>query len=522
MTDSTLFQDWPTPEQEPQVIRVVRPTDGTLVGELAVTPSADIPRRVARARSVQEGWATLGPRDRARRLRRLLDAIGAKVGEIEETISAETGKPRAEALIEVISVLDLLRFYLRKAPPFLSSKRAGVGWLLWKQASRVRDPLGVIGVISPWNYPFLLSMTPVVTALFGGNGAVLKPSEFTPYSGLFAEDLAREAGLPDGLVQVIVGTGVTGEALVRSGVDKVVFTGGSETGRRVLAAASESLTPVVLELGGKDAAIVLEDANLPRAARGVLWGAFQNAGQACIGIERVFVVDEVYDTFVEHLLDEVKRIRAGSAGGVDVGPMVVQHQLEQVEDHLQDALDRGARVVVGGHRADPASNVFQPTILTDMQRGSVALHEETFGPLLPLVRVKDQEEAVRLTNETPYGLSASVWTGDKRRGVELSRRLRAGGVTVNDVLVHYGIPELPIGGSGKSGFGRTRGLEGLAELTQPKGTVVDRLGLKGEPWWFPYSRMTEVLLWGVFLFRWKGGLKGLLAGALAVVRRRRR
>jgi len=522
MPDSTFSSDWPTPELEPDVIRVLRPTDGTLVGELAVTPSHDIPRRVARVRSVQEGWASLEPRDRARRLRRLLDAIGSRVSEIDETIVAETGKPRAEALVEVIAVLDLIRFYLKKAPSFLESRPVSPGWLLWKGASVAREPLGVIGVISPWNYPFILSMTPVVTALFGGNGALLKPSEFTPYTGLFAEDLARDAGLPEGLVQVIVGTGTTGDALVRSGVDKVVFTGGSGTGRKVLSAAAESLTPVVLELGGKDAAIVLEDAGLERAARGILWGAFQNAGQTCIGVERVFVVDGIYEPFLRQLLEEVRKIKADSIPGVDMGPMVVPEQLQRVEDQLQEALVMGGKVVAGGHRVDPASNVFQPTVLTDIHEASALLSEETFGPLLPVVRVKDEDEAIRRTNETPYGLSASIWTGDRRRGTELAKRLRVGGVTVNDALVHYGIPSLPFGGIGESWYGRTRGLEGLGELTRTRSTVTDRLGLEREPWWFPYSRTTEMLLWATFLFRWKGGIRGLISGASALVKRRRR
>jgi len=514
-------REWVPEEREPQVIRVIRPTDGSLVGELAATPRQAVPSKVARTRSVQEGWASLDPGDRVRRLRGLLDAIGSRTREIEETIVAETGKPRAEALVEVITVLDLLRFYLRKAPSFLARKRASAGWLLWKEAFTVREPLGVVGIISPWNYPFILSMTPVVTALFGGNGAVLKPSELTPYTGLLAEDLAREAGLPEGLVQVIVGTGSVGAALVGSGVDKVVFTGGTDTGRRVLAAAADTLTPAVLELGGKDAAIVLEDADLERAARGVLWGAFQNAGQTCISVERVFVVEEVYDRFLKQLLTEVRRIRAGSTPGVDMGPMVMAEQLYRVEAHLQDALDRGGKVVAGGHRADPASNVFHPTILTDLHRGADVLQEETFGPLLPVVPVRDQEEAVRRANETRYGLSASVWTRDRRRGMEVAGRLRAGGVTVNDALVHYGIPALPFGGVGESGFGRTRGLEGLAEMTRTRTIVVDRLGLKREPWWFPYSRVTERILWATLLFRWKGGLRGLVSGTVALVRKKR-
>jgi acyl-CoA reductase-like NAD-dependent aldehyde dehydrogenase len=514
-------QEWPEGPPEPKVIRVLRPSDRSLVGELAVTPAQDIPRKVARARSVQEGWASLEPRDRIRRLRGLLNAVGSRAREIEETIVAETGKPRSEALVEVTTVLDLIRFYLGKAPSFLEERRVTSGWLFWKEALLVREPLGIVGVISPWNYPFILSIAPVITALFGGNGVILKPSEFTPYSGLLAEDLARDSGLPEGLVQVIVGTGVTGAALVRSGVDKIVFTGGTETGRKVMAGAAESLTPVVLELGGKDAAIVLEDANLERAARGILWGAFQNAGQTCISVERVFVVEEVHDLFVRELLGELRRIKAGSTPGVDVGPMVVPEQLTKVEEQLQEALERGGKVLVGGHRADPASNVFHPTLLTDVHGESAVLHEETFGPVLPVVRVRDQEDAIRRTNDSPYGLSASVWTGDRRRGLEVAKRLGVGGVTVNDTLVHYGIPGLPFGGVKESGFGRTRGLDGLAEMTRTRATVVDRLGLQREPWWFPYSRVTEMILWANLLFRWKGGIRGLAAGALALVRRKR-
>jgi succinate-semialdehyde dehydrogenase/glutarate-semialdehyde dehydrogenase len=521
MSDRVFTGDWPEPEVEAKVIRVVRPSDGTLVGELAVTPPHDIPRRVARARSVQEGWASLEPRDRARRLEGLVEAIGARAREIEGTILAETGKPRSEAMVEIITVLDLLRFYGKKAPRFLGARSVPSGWLVWKGASVTREPLGVIGVISPWNYPFILSMTPVITALFGGNGAVLKPSEYTPYSGLFAEDLARDAGLPDGLVQVVVGMGATGEALVRSGVDKVFFTGGSGTGRKVLAAAAESLTPVVMELGGKDAAIVLEDADLERAARGIVWGAFQNAGQACIGIERVFVVDDVFEAFLRQLLEEVRRLRVDSTPGVDVGPMVVPEQLEKVEHQLRDAVERGGQVVAGGHRVDPASNVLRPTVLVDVPGPSAVLEEETFGPLLPLVRVKDADEAVRRANDTQYGLSASIWTGDRRRGMKLGKRLKVGGVTVNDALVHYGIASLPFGGVRESGFGRARGMEGLGELTRTHGTVTDRLGLEREPWWFPYSKATEMLLWATLLFRWKGGIRGVLSAAVALLKRRR-
>jgi acyl-CoA reductase-like NAD-dependent aldehyde dehydrogenase len=381
--------------------------------------------------------------------------------------------------------------------------------------------LGVIGVISPWNYPFLLSMNPVVTALFSGNGAVLKPSEYSPYSGLLVEELARDAGLPDGLVQVIIGGGETGEALVRSGVDKLFFTGGSVTGRKVLEAAAENLTPVILELGGKDAAIVLEDADLERAARGIVWGAFQNAGQTCLSVERVFVVEDVYDAFIREVLARVREIVVGSAGDVDMGPMTTPEQLLKVEELLGDAVGRGAAVLTGGERTDPASNVFLPTVLGDLDPNARVLLDETFGPILPIVPVKDAEEALHRANETAYGLSASVWTGNRRVGLALAARLKAGGVCVNDALAHYAVPGLPFGGVGESGYGRSKGLEGLGELTRTRSVLVDRLGMRREPWWFPYSKGTEALLEAAMIWRLRGGIRGV-AAAVAVLAGRRR
>ncbi len=511
---------WSPRKSTDEVLRVLRPSDGSLVGELAVTPPPALAGRVARARSVQEGWASLEPRDRARRLRGLLSAIGSRAAEIESTISAETGKPRTEAAVEVMSVVEHLRFHIKACSSLFRPMKVSCGWLVWKRAMIFREPLGVIGIISPWNYPFILSMNPVITALAGGNAAILKPSEYTPYSGLLAEELARDGGLPEGLVQVVIGAGPTGEALVRSGVDKVVFTGGGVAARHVLSAAAESLTPVILELGGKDPAIVLEDADLARAARGIVWGAFMNAGQTCISIERVYVVDEVFETFLRAVVAQVKALKAGSTPGLDIGPMTTPAQLETVERHLSEAVERGAKVVVGGGRVDPASNVFLPTVLTDVHPASELLRQETFGPLLPLLRVKDEEEAVEAANSLPFGLSASVWTGDRARGIALARRLRAGAVSVNDALAHYGIPGLPFGGIGESGYGRTGGLEGLEEVTRTRSVLVDRLGLEREPWWFPYSRSSERLVRTLASLRWRGWLRGLTSEAASRIGRR--
>ena len=513
---------WSSPGADPEVIRVLRPSDGSLVGELAVTPDHEVSERVARTRVVQVGWASLQAKDRGRRLRGLLNAIGDRTQEIEDTIVAETGKPRVEATIEVMTVVEHLRYQLKHASALFQPQKVSTGWMVWKRAFLQRESLGVVGVISPWNYPFILSMNPTMTALFGGNGVVLKPSEFTPYSGLLVEELVRDAGLPEGLVQVVIGGGLIGEALVRSGVDKVFFTGGSRTGRFVLAAAADSLTPVVLELGGKDPAIVLEDADLERAARGIVWGAFLNAGQTCISLERVYVVEDVYDAFLREVLAQVRQLKAGSTPGVEVGPMTTAAQLKWVEDQLTEAVKGGAIVVTGGCRTDPASNVLEPTVLTEVDPDAGILREETFGPVLPLVRVKDEEEAVQKANEIPLGLSASVWTRNRSRGISLALRLRAGAVCVNDALVHFGVPSLPFGGVGESGFGRSNGEEGLKEMTRTRSVVVDRLGLRREPWWFPYSRSTERILKGTLLFRVKGGVRGVLAGVIHMVRGKRR
>lgn len=497
---------------EPNILRIVRPSDGSLVGELAVTPPHEVAGRVARTRAVQAGWASLPAKDRVRRLQGLLGAIHGRTDEIEDTIVAETGKPRTEATMEIAAVVDYLRHLLKTTVPFFKPRKVSTDWMVWKKAFVLREPLGVVAVISPWNYPFILSMTPTLAALFAGNGVVLKPSEHTPYSGLLVEDIARDAGLPTDLVQVVIGAGGTGEALVRGGPDKVFFTGGSETGRRILAAAADSLTPVVLELGGKDPAVVLADADLERAARGIVWAGLLNAGQSCISVERVFVVEEVYDLFLRELLTQVHKVKTGTTPGTDMGPMTLGAQLEWVEQQIAEAVERGATVVMGGARADPASNVLQPTVLTELDPDSSVLNEETFGPVLPVVRVKDVDEAVSRANDVPLALSASVWTRNKDRGVAVARRLRAGAVSVNDVIVHFAVPGLPFGGVGESGFGRSHGPEGLGEMTRTRSILVDRFGLEREPWWYPYDKKTQRMMTGTLLIRVQGGLKGLAAG----------
>lgn len=287
-----------------------------------------------------------------------------------------------------------------------------------------------------------------------------------------------------------------------------------------MAAAAETLTPLSLELGGKDPAIVLEAADLDRAARGIAYGGFFNAGQTCVATERVYVVAQVYEPFVEKLVDVVTSLRPGTVGPRDTGPMTTPAQLDIVERQLADAMDRGARIVAGGARLDPASNVFQPTVLIDVEDTMRVISEETFGPLLPVVRVEDQEEAIRRSNASGFGFFASVWTQDPARGEALASRLRCGGVSINDTLSHWAIPSLPVGGIGESGFGRTRGEEGLREMSRSRVVLRDRLGLRRELWWYPYSERTERMIRALVDFRGKGGLRGALAALRRYLGRR--
>ena len=412
------------------------------------------------------------------------------------------------ALAEVVVCLDLIRHYQRTAHRILRPRRVSMGWMLWKSGQIIQEPHGVVGVISPWNYPLILALDPTVTALFAGNGVVLKPSEFTPYTGMFVGALCEEAGLPEGLVSVVTGDGGTGAALIESGVDKIHFTGSPATGRRVMGLAADHLVPVTLELGGKDPALVLEDANLERAARGIVFGAFYNAGQTCVSTERVFVVETVYEAFVRRVVELVRDLRVGSSGPRDIGPMSHPGQLAIVEDHLRDAVDRGAKVLQGGRLDGEDGPVVRPTVLVDVEPGMKILEEETFGPVLPIMKVRDENEAVDRANAGTYGLFASVWTGRRARGRKVAGRLRAGGVSINDTLSHYAIPSLPMGGVGRSGFGRSRGDQGLLEMSRTRSILEDRVGLKRELWWYPYSELSLRLHRA--LVQWRGG-RGLWA-----------
>jgi acyl-CoA reductase-like NAD-dependent aldehyde dehydrogenase len=504
----------------------IDPATGEAIARFACAPSAALAEIAARARQAQAAWAARPPAERARFLRRLGEALYARRKEIAELVSRESGKPRVEAVFaEAVLALDTIAYYAREAPRLLRPQRVPHHNPIMK-AKRGRlefEPWGVVAVIAPWNYPIAIPLAALVPAVVAGNAVVLKPSEFTPWCGAVVGKLFEQAGFPPGVVQVVQGRGEAGAALIEAAPDKVFFTGSVETGRRVAEACARRLIPSVLELGGKDAMIVLADADLDLASSAAVWGSFTNCGQACLSVERLYVERAIAPRFVELCLEKTRRLRLGpgSDADVEVGPMIRLRQVERVEAHLEEAVAGGARVLLGGRRRrDLGPCFFEPTIITGVDHSMRLMREETFGPVLAIAEVADAEEAVRLANDSPFGLSASVWTRSVARGREIASRLRAGAVMVNDVASYYGISEAPHGGRGASGWGRTHSRLGLFEMVQVKYVDVDRLPRPPKSWWYGYDEelaahagaMLDFLFAPSRLARWRSARSAL--GAL--------
>lgn len=485
-------------------LRLRSPANLQTIGEIDVSGADAVHGAVERARKAQPEWAGLSFAERGRFLERAVRVIIERQDEWLDVIVADTGKPRVEALAgELLASCDALQFYAKRAGRILADRSVPLHLLKTKKLRVVHRPLGVVGIITPWNFPFVLSLNPTAQALMAGNTVVLKPSEVTPFAAALLADLFEAAGLPEGVFNLVHGDGETGAALVESDVDKISFTGSVRTGRKIAEACGRNLKPCTLELGGKDPMIVCADADLERAANGAVYGAFVNAGQVCMSTERVYVVDEVADEFIEKVVSKTAELRQGSEGEFDVGPIIWPPQLDTIERHVSEALAAGATLRTGGRRNPSEAGLFyEPTVLTDVRQDMAVMREETFGPVLPILRVRDESEALRLANDSGYGLSASVWTRSKPRGTALARAIDSGSVVVNDCLVAYGLTESPFGGVKDSGIGRVNGELGLKSYCQVQSIVVDRFGGRAEAMWFPYSLRKFKFLQKMMRFVW--------------------
>jgi len=496
-TSNTRLEGQQRQENAPRDVLVAyNATTGKVIGELPIADEAAVRDAVAKARAVQPGWSALTFKERGIYLLRFRDVMLKRSDDIARLISQEVGKPRIEGLLnEIMAATDFINYYVKHAEKMLADEPVPLHLLKHRKSYIHYAPLGVIGIISPWNFPFVLGLSEVVTALMAGNTIILKPSELAPQCGQIIADMFAAVDFPESVFQVIHGDGKTGAALVKSGVDKICFTGGGATARHIMRAAADNLTPVVFELGGKDPMIVCADADIERAAQAAVWGAFANCGQVCASVERVYVHKSIADAFIGRTLELTRKLRVGNAADgedVDIGSMVHERQVQVVEQQVQDAVNKGGKILLGGRR--PENNTgpyYEPTILTDVNSNMDVMREETFGPLLPITVVEDDEEAIRLANDSIFGLDAYVFSKDSKHADSIARRLEAGIVMINDVIAAYSAPETPWGGVKQSGIGRVHGgAMGLKEFCQVRHIMGERIQLpmKRELWWFPYRQ----------------------------------
>lgn len=484
------------------------PTTGELIGSVETVEPDGVEAIVEDVAGIQPFWGELSLDDRARYMGKVADLVADEADQIARLICAEQGKPITEAYtMEVVPTIDALTWIAEEGPGILADREVKMGGLYFtKRAKHSFAPVGVIGVIAPWNYPWSIPFGEVAIALMAGNGVVLKPSEVTPLLGERIIEVLGRGGLPEGLVRLAHGGGEVGEALVDSPAQKIFFTGSVEAGRQVGERCAAQIKGAVLELGGKDAAIVCADADLSNTVSGVVWGAFANSGQTCAGIERVYVVAEVAEQFRRRLVEEAGRLRIGdpSSWNVEIGPMATAEQHEEVSDLLDEAIEGGAELLCGGPREVEGSpgSYFAPTVLGGVTAEMKLMSEEVFGPVVPVIEVADEERAIELANDSPFGLGASVWTEDRRKGERIARRLEAGMVWINDHAYSHAACQTSWGGVKQSGVGRTHSEFGFYECVDVK-LVAWEPGRTRNYWWQPYDetlgeaiRSTVQLLYG--------------------------
>jgi len=457
----------------PRKLDILHPATGAPVGSVPICSATDVAAAIDRARAAAVEWGSRTPAERVAHLKSVRAAVADAAADLAATVSRETGKPLPDATVEVVAAIPMLNYVIKTAARALRPEPISTGPMLTKKAWVERTPYGVVGMISPWNYPVGIPMQVLPWALACGNTVVSKPSELTPHCGVHLAEVVNSAGVR--LIEVVTGDGSTGEALVRGGVGKIVFTGSGATGKRIMAAAADSLTPVLMELGGKDAMIVCDDADLDRAARTAVGAAFSNAGQTCMAVERVYATPLAWDGVRDRILHETDALRVGNDDQSHVGPLTDARQMEIIERRLDEAVKGGATVLRGGRRHDaPAGVWMEPTVITGVPEDCELAREETFGPVMLIERVADEHEAVAKANASSLGLSGSVFTRDPDRARRIASQLETGGVVVNDAMIGGGVSSLPFGGEKQSGLGRLQGLAGFDELSRRRSVVVDR------------------------------------------------
>ena len=490
------------------------PLDGSPLSPVEATPLGLVPEIVARARSAQKAWGDLPVRDRVDAVAKVKKRLLSRAQEIAELLHKECGKPIEEAaLAEVLPNADLVDYWALAIEELIDGVMVELDPLTYPgKLGRVhRDPRGVVALITPWNYPVAIPLRTLIPALLAGNAVVFKPSEVTPRAGALVASLFKDA-VPDGVLEIVQGAGDAAQAVIAAGVDAVVFTGSVATGKRVAVACAERLVPCSMELGGKDAAIVLADCKLERTARGLVWGAFTNAGQNCASIERVYVERPIADKLIARVVELTKELRAG----VDTGVITTQRQAAIVRRHLAEAVAKGAEVLAGG-APEGDSLAFPPTVVKLSSEDCALMQEETFGPILPIVLVDGADDAIARTNASRFGLTTSVWTKKVRKGRDLARRLKSGVVTINNHGFTAALPAAPWTGAGDSGYGITNGPHALAELTRPRFVLEDTSGAKTELWWYPYTPALRSVAFSMARARGGAGFFGRIAAFFALL-----
>ncbi len=495
-------------------ITITNPSNGRRAGEVDVYARDQVEGVVERCRDAQVYWGALSPNQRGQLLRRYRDFLLDARDEIAETVASETGKPLAEVFAaEMMYVCDGIGYWSKKGGRYLADRRFSPHLLKTKVPMTTYKPRGVIGMITPWNFPFLLSIGEAIPALMAGNGVVIKPSSTTPLSAVLGARIAEEAGLPKGLLATVTGRGNVGWDLIDF-VDMVSFTGSVEVGRKIQIKCAEQLKPSTMELGGKDPMIVCRDADLERAANGCVWGALSNSGQVCLSVERVYVDESIHDEFVRRVVSKVGELRQGLPNeDVDIGSMTSESQLRIVETQVEDARSKGAKVLAGGRRVAGREGLwYEATVISEVDDSMQLMREETFGPVIAIQKVKDENEAIERANDSNFGLSASVWSKDKVGAMNIARRIEAGAVCVNDHMIHMMIPEVSMGGIKESGMGHRHGAEGIRKFCQEQTLVIDRFGMKKEALWYPGMKNRARIFRRLLNVLFRSGLRNKLWG----------